>query len=190
MSGVVQPMRWSRRRWITTTAVLLVGQLALIFYFGERSHRLPRALRLRTSLHFALGEWSAQQLEQLSAVADPALFGLPSLEGFSGKAWLMFSQPDYKPNNWSNPPVWLSLNSAGLGIEFSSFVLSNTLPVLPLVGRWTPELPTAYIPVAPPPSPAASELRVEASGPPRQLAAKIELRSWPQEEVLSNSVVQ
>src|SRR5437899_2337264 len=135
MGAAVQPIPWSRRRWICTTAVLLAIQLALIFYFGERSHRLPRALRLRTALHFVLDDWSTEQLQQLSGVADPALFALPSQEGFSGKAWLTFGRPTYKASNWSNPPVWLSLNSARLGTEFAGFVNSNALPVLALVGR-------------------------------------------------------
>lgn len=191
MTGAaVQPTRWSRRRWITTTGALLAIQLALIFYFGERSHRLPRALRLRTSLHFAVDDWSAQQLEQLSGISEPALFALPSLEGFSGKAWLTFNQPQYKASNWSNPPVWLSLNSASLGTEFSTFVGTNPLPVLPVVGRWAPDFATASIPLPPPPALSASEVRVESSGTPRALSGKLDLRSWPQEEVLSNSVVQ
>src|SRR5256885_747952 len=135
--------------------MLLLAQLSLIFYFGERSRRLPRALRLRTSLHFAVDDWSAQQLQQLSAITDPALFALPSLEGFSGKAWLTFSQRDYKPSNWSNAPVWLSLNAAHLGTEFFAFAESNALPLVALVGKWMPELATTYIPVPPPAAPVA-----------------------------------
>src|SRR5204863_6402619 len=77
-----------------------------------------------------------------------------------------------------------------LGTEFSTIVGTNPLPVLPLVGRWAPGFATASIPLPPPPALSASELRIEGPGTPRALAAKIELRSWPQEEVLSNSVVQ
>jgi len=191
MTGpATEPIRWSRRRWIVTVGVLLAAQVALIFYFGERSHRLPRALRLRTALHFALDDWSTERLEQLSGIVDPALFALPSQEGFSGKAWLTFARPEYKASTWSNSPVWLSLNSARLGTEFAGFVQTNALPVLASIGSWTPDFATAYIPVPPAAAAAASQLRVDGSGFPRALAAKIELRSWPQEEVLSNSVVQ
>ncbi|HMC27772.1 MAG TPA: energy transducer TonB [Verrucomicrobiae bacterium] len=191
MTGLApQPIRWTRRRWITTCAVLLAVQVGLIFYFGERSHPLPRALRLRTALHFAVDEWSSQQLDQLSAISDPALFALPSLDGFSGKAWLTFQKPAYQLNNWSNPPVWLSLNAARLGADFSKLVQTNLLPVAGFTAKSAPDLTATYIPVPPPPSPVASELRVEGAEPARTLAAPLELRSWAQEEVLSNSVVQ
>src|SRR4051812_30433286 len=187
-----EPIRWTRRRWLTVFGVLLSLHVAPILYFGERPHLLPRAARSRTALHLAVDPWSAKQLAELPTLEDPALFALPSLRGFSGKAWLTFRKMEYPVIDWTEPPAYLALDPDGLGrtlpnVPATSFSAAATL------GGKPADLLTVQISVPPLPAPTSSELRIEGPVQNRRLLENIEVPSWPGAptgELLTNTVVQ
>jgi hypothetical protein len=126
----------------------------------------------------------------LPTVEDPALLALPSLQGFSGKAWLSFPAMDYPLSDWTEPPAFLALDVRRLGETFSSFVGSNGLPAVALTARPPPESPALQISVPPLPVPATSEFRLEGAIQSRRLLGNIEVPSWPHDDLLTNTVVQ
>jgi hypothetical protein len=164
--------------------------VGLIAYFGERQPLLSRAMRSKTSLWLAADPFSAAQVAALSAVDDPALLALPSLQGFSGKAWLSFPAIDYPLSDWTEPPPFLALDVSRLGETFSSFVGSNGLPDVALTAKPAPEIPGLQISVPPLPVPVGSEFRVEGALQSRRLLGSIEVPAWPHDELLTNTVVQ
>ena len=158
MAGALQRTRWSRRRWITTIAALLLAHLALLLYYGERSRRLPRAFRARTAVHLAIDPWSSKQLEEIATVGDPALFAVPSLHGFSAKAWLTFRPVDYHQSEPIEPPVYLALDVNRLGQTFLDSIPTSAIPVL-IRAEISSQSGSVPLPVPPLPVRIASELR-------------------------------
>lgn len=181
---------WPRRRWITTISALLAAQLALILYFGERPHLLPRAVRPKTTMYLAVDELSAGQIADLPTVTDPALFALPSLQGFSGKSWLTFREPDYTVKGWSEAPSYLALDIGRLGETFSRFVGTNSPFTFGLASRQPPEFGTMQISVPPLPINSSSELRLDGPIQRLRLLNPLDIPSWPSDDVLANTVVQ
>jgi TonB family protein len=184
-----EPVRWTRRRWLITTGVLLVAHLGAISYFGERPHLLPRASRSRTALHLAVDPWSVKQIADLPTIDDPSLFALPSLHGFSGKAWLTFPRFEYPVRSWTEPPAYLALDADALGQSFAGTGGSNVIPVTTLAGK-PAELLKIQISVPPLPVASASEFRIEGAAANRRLLEAMELPSWPSSDLLTNTVVQ
>ena len=187
--AAVQPVRWTRRRWLTTMAVLLAAHFGVVLYFGERSHRLPRALRSKTSMYLSVDPWSARQLSEFPMAGDPALFALPSLNGFSGKAWLTFREMDYPLNNWTSPPAYLTLDVSRLATP-SAADESNSLYSIPVAGRPLPDLVNAQLSVPPPPIATGSELFIEGDVVKRRLLEQVDVPSWAYADVLTNTLVQ
>lgn len=180
----LQPVRWSSRRWATTIGVLLFAHLALLFYFGERSHMLSRAIRSRTTLYLATDPLSQKQLGEL-AVSDPALLALPSTNGFSGKAWLTFRSPEFASGKWVAPPSYLTLEIESLGriTPVDTPALSPKLSV---------PFPQGVEQISAPPLPIAttSTLRLEGPLQGRQLLLGTNLPSWRHDDLVGNTVVQ
>jgi hypothetical protein len=186
----LEPVRWSRRRWVTTVTAILVGQIALVLYLAESPHDLTRAVRSRTALYLAADNWSAKQLADMPTLDDPTLFALPSIYGFSGKAWLRFPLLDYEMSHWTEPPPYLVLNPDQLGSTFSSFAATNEPPAVEFVAKPVADLLTLQLSIPPLNLRTASECRVEGSLKNRRLLDPPKLPSWPQEELLANTVVQ
>jgi hypothetical protein len=188
MTGqVLQPVRWSRRRWTVTIVSLLLAQLALVSYFGERSHLLPRAVRSRTALHLAFDPLSTKQLADLATV-DPALFALPSLNGFSANGWLRFHEPDYRPEKWTEAPIYLALDAAQLGRGIESDE-TNAAPWPVSATRMVPET-VEPISLPPLPAPGGSTVQVEDALKTRKLLNFPSLPAWQNDDLLTNTVVQ
>jgi len=185
-ASAVQSLPWSPRRWTITILSLFAFQLLLLLYFGERSHLLPRALRSHTALHLAVDSLSTRQLTEL-ATTDPAIFALPSLEGFSGSGWLTFHEPDYKPEKWTEPPLFFTLDPD----ELATF--AATLPATNLIrsGAGTRLLPPAVdlIPVPALPVAEGSALQLEGSLRERRLLKQPSLPAWQADDLLTNSTV-
>lgn len=185
-----EPLRWSLRRWICSVGTVIALQVGLVFFLGQREQPLPERPLFRTTIQLAVDERSGQPPGTLEGLEDPALLALPNLRGFSGPAWLQFTPPDYQPEEWSEPPHWLALEDGSLSSTFSHFLATNTLspPLvadkpLPPLPRFEPNFPNE-------PVPEQSSLRVEGELAARPLLARLELKSWPNGEMLSNSVVQ
>jgi hypothetical protein len=189
-AAALEPVRWSRRRWIYTVAALFLAQAALVFYLGRRESIPPQRRPFSTVVYLVADAWSSNQLAQLPDLNDPLLLALPNLNGFSGPAWLKFAPLDYRTDGWTEPPRWLPLEEHALGQTFSQFVSTNRVPPpliadkpLPPLLRYEPNFPSD-------PLPQKSRLRLEGDLANRPLLAPLEIKSWPYSDILSNTTVE
>jgi hypothetical protein len=187
-ASAVEPVRWSRRRWTTTIATLLLIQIALVVHLGDRPHELTPTVRSRTRLYLAVDDWSAKQIAELPTLDDPTLFALPSMHGFSGKAWLTFPLLDYQMTGWSEPPSYLALNPDQLG-KVSSAATNEPAPFQSL-GKPAADLFALQLTIPLVNVRAASGLHIEGGLQNRRLLDQFHLPSWPSEDLLTNTVVQ
>ena len=187
-TATLEPVRWSRRRWMYAVAGVFLLQAGLVFLLGPRPRHLPEPPIFRTAIQMLTDP--KVQLNSLPGMDDPTLFALPSLQGFSGPAWLTFPSLEYRPAEWVEPPHWLPLDNNALSSTFSQFVRTNLIsppliadkPLPPLL-RYEPNFPNE-------PLPAQSRLRLEGDLATRPLLAPLELQSWANSEILSNTTVQ
>jgi len=188
-SATLEPVRWTRRRWLYAVAAVFLLQAGLVFLLGPRPQRLPEPPIFRTAIRMLTDP--AVQLDSMAGgMEDPALLALPSLRGFSGPAWLTFPPLEYQPAEWVEPPHWLPLDSNGLSSTFSRFVATNRISPPLIADKPLPPLPR-YEPNFPnEPLPTQSRLRIEGDLARRPLLAPIEPPSWPHTEMLSNTTIQ
>lgn len=190
MNGLaLEPVRWSRRRWLYTVAALVFVQTGFILFIGERIRPGPSRPAFSTTVHLVLDDGSRQHLDDLPGVSDPTLLALPSLRGFSGAAWMQFSTPDFRPPDWTNAPHWLPLDASSLGHAFEQFVATNQPPPIQLASKPLPP-PRAEPNFPNEPLPQFSRLRIEGELMNRRLLKPLELRSWEYTDMLSNTTVQ
>lgn len=180
--------RWPRRRWIYAVTGVLALQAALVFAFGKRGQRPPDRPIFRTSIVLLTN--GGASATWLSGLDDPALLALPTLDGFSGSAWMKYAPLEYEPAEWSEPPHWLGLDPRRLGATFATFVQSNAAHPQLIVDKPLP-LPRDFT-LNYPNEPVAQEsrLRIEGELASRRLVKPILLKSWPYPDMLSNSVVE
>lgn len=190
MQTVVQtnePERWSGRRWIYAAAGVFLLQVLTIFYLGERSQPAREQRPFRTQIFLAGDALSAQRWERSPGVTDPTLFALPSVHGFSGKAWLNFPPVRYEPTNWTERPQWLGIDTESLGQDLVRFVATNNARSLHAPPR-SLSAPSGWDIYVPPQRVVTrSTLRVEQD---RELLSSFELPSWSYHEILTNTVVR
>jgi hypothetical protein len=171
-------VRWSPRRWGYAVAASLVIQLALLFYLGERPKRPPPRERFGASIDLAADPWAAEQLGQLPTLRDPALFALPSRQGFSGRAWLTFAALEHRAAEWAELPAWLELETPQLMRAFYEQVATNTPGPLLVADKPLPRLGWAGTPVPAVPLRDRSECQTEGGLAGRPFLTPLELPSW------------
>lgn len=182
--------RWTWRHWGYVIGGVLVLQTGLLLYLGQRDQVSPVRPTFRTAVHFVTDGWLSEQLARLPGVTDPTLLALPAQSSFSGAAWMREAPLGYRPEPWSEPARWLSLDGRALGGGFAQLVATNLLtpptiadkPALPML-RYEPTFPSD-------PLPTQSTLRIEGELASRPLFRPVELPAWAHYELLSNSVVQ
>ena len=172
------------RRWGGMIALILGGQLGLIFWLGSTEPIRPRPATAALNLHIA-GQASAE----LQALNDPTLFILPHPQGFSGPVWLRIQGPVFRSFEWSAPDNQLVLPLAELGAAFNPVVEKSDFTGLQLPAQPEPAL------THPDPPPLAvsadqSVLELEGGLAQRRLLTPLELKSWSHPDILANSVVQ
>lgn len=189
-SAVIEPVRWSRRRWIYAVGGMFLLQAALIYFLAQPAQRPPERPIFRTSIQLATADEAFSKIAGLPGLEDPTLLALPSLAGFSGAAWLKFPTLDYQTAEWVEPPHWLPLDTQSLAITFSQFITTNVIaPVLiadkplPPLQRYEPNFPNE-------PLPTQSVARIQGELSRRKLLTPVELQSWAASEILSNTIVQ
>lgn len=181
---------WSRRHWICAVAGVAVLQVVLIYFLAQPEQRLPERPIFRTFIQLAADDAAIRSIASLPGLGDPALLALPSLQGFSGAAWLKYSTLDYKPAEWTEPPHWLPLDTQSLAGIFTQYITTNVITPLLIADKPLPPL-QRYEPNFPPePPPAQSLARIEGELSGRKLFSAVELKSWASTEILSNTVVQ
>lgn len=177
------PPRWPLRRWALALLIVFGGQVGLIFLLGEHS---PAPARTRgPAPAFRLVSPAASDFLTL---VDPTLFALPHRQGFSGKAWLHpFSQklPSF---DLSESPEWLPLPVSEFGRSFDQFMETNQAGAVQPLALAESELlvpEIASLPILP----KESTLRLEGGLAKRRLSKPIPLKSWPHENLLTNTVI-
>lgn len=181
---------WSRRHWVYAVAGVTLLQATLIYFLAQPEKRPPERPIFRTSIQLVADDDALRRIASLPGLDDSTLLALPSLQGFSGAAWLKFATLDYKPAEWVEPPHWLPLETQSLSGTFSQYVTTNVIMPLLIADKPLPPL-QRYEPNFPPePLPTQSLVRVEGELAGRKLLSNVELKSWMSSEILSNTVVQ
>jgi len=182
IQDVAEPQRWPPGRWYTLIAIVLAAQFVLILWLGK-----PRPVVLHPPADLApLLQLAGPGASQTLAFNDPTLFALPHPESFSGPAWLTIPLQEFRR---TEPPRFLELAQGALGIEFEGFMATNQLEGLPAITQ--PEL-ALKLPVVEETAtlPQSSRLRLTGALAGRRLLVSPELPSWPNAEILTDTVVQ
>lgn len=180
----VEPRSWSRPRWWSMLAIVLCGQLGLIFWLGARGPvTAARAARVPT-LRLA-----GPAFDELVGLTDPTLFALPHQEGFAGPAWLTVHKIAAEPFVWSEPSRWLMLQVEELGATFRTYIATNEFNPPQALSGLTPESAFATQ-AASLDLPQQSVLHLTGDLAALPLVSALRLTSWTNSEILTNSVVQ
>jgi hypothetical protein len=130
-----------------------------------------------------------EQLAAFSELSDPAVFALPSPEGFSRAGWLTYKLLSDEFAETPEEPKWLQVDTEGLGRNLSDFLATNATPPIRIADESMPEL------VGLQPRPSAemefpqSELRIGGGLAQRKLMTPLTPPAWPHTDILTNSVV-
>ena len=182
--------RWSPRRWVGVTVVILAVQLAFIFWLGDR-----QAVRSRKPIAAPAFRLTDGTQSEWLALVDPTLFALPHARVFSGPAWLETARLHSRPFEWNENPRWLALPVQLLGASFAQLVATN--PSLEWQAIEIPE-PQLLLPeIHHLPLLSGSTLRLEGGLAQRRLLSQPQLPSWPPRplnptdtDILGNTVLQ
>jgi hypothetical protein len=183
-SASVEPRPWSLRRWGGMVVLVFLVQLGLIFWLGTRTPILPRPAAAALTLHLA-----APASAELQALYDPTLFTLPHAEGFSGQAWQRVRRPEFRSFEWSAPPNRLPRAVDQIGAVFTRLVETSFIDTLrqPAQSEPNPTLPNL------PPLALLQDqsvLQLEDGLAQRRLLAPLQLKSWSNPDILTDTVVQ
>jgi TonB family protein len=183
-SASVEPRPWSPRRWGGMFVLIFLVQLGLIFWLGTRKPVLSRPATAALTLHFA-----ARASAELQALYDPTLFTLPHAEGFSGSIWQRVARPEIRSFEWSAPPNRLPRAVDQIGAVFTRLVETDYLDTLQQPAQAEPDPTLPHLP------PLAllkdqSVLQLEDGLAQRRLLTPIQLKSWSNPDILTDSVVR
>jgi hypothetical protein len=178
------PGRWPRRKWLGGVALMCGLQVGLLFWLGDAKPKPLKRPGLASILRLAGGGAG-----ELLALMDPTLFALPHRQNFSGPGWLLVQPQPFEPYLWTNPPGWLELAVTELGEPFQRFIATNVFDASRILPESQPELTwptvtrTQFLP-------AHSTFRLADDLARRRILGSLELPSWPNAELLTNSVVR
>ena len=175
--------RWPRHRWWLLIAVVFAAHVALIFAFGDRRAIVAREPGPAPELRLGMGS------SELLTLQDPTLFALPHPKGFSAAAWRQSSKIEFPAFRWTEPPRWLALPAEQLGGLLLRLVLTNTFARIEFEALPPPQLALPGVPLETRPA-VLSALRVTGDLASRRLLSRVQLPSWPNADLLTNTVVQ
>ena len=189
-ASATAPKRRTARRWIFLTILCLAIHIGLIWFLEAPSARLRSVAKPAPTIQLLADPLLSEQLTCLPEVSDPASFALPTLQGFSGFAWLTFKalQPEFSPS--ITPAQWLELKEDDLANVFERLFPTNPVTTLQIADLPLPSLVGTVPQVTSEISMPPSSLRAEGVLAGRLLAANASLPPWPFTEVLSNTVLQ
>jgi hypothetical protein len=182
MTAPASSRSWPLRRWLAFIAVILLGQLACIYWLNGKRLIAPQAASVVPHAYVP-----ADRRAELPEVSSPTLFVFANRRGFSGPAWLNIPSQRFDSPPWSEPPRPLALSADKLGGELAEFGRTNAAGTFEL----TP-------PPAPPPDfaftddyagAAQSTLTLEGGLANRPLMSQFKLSSQPASDILTNSEV-
>jgi len=170
--------------------VVLLAHLALVFWLGERPKPVGVVAVPEALLKVVVDPPSVQKLLRSPLLSDPALFALPSSEGFSGGAWLQSPANPPPRVEWSPSPQWLPLDTNELGAFFSLFVATNKHSGSVMDDRLIPRATTADILLLNDPLMTQTVVRIEGPLAGRTLVAPIMAPNPAYADVLPDTIVQ
>ncbi|MBI1840471.1 MAG: hypothetical protein HYR88_06410 [Verrucomicrobia bacterium] len=174
------------RRWWVAALVLAMAQAAFLHWGIQQvpSMRTPAGSPSRFFIAPELGNETGRGWDP---AFSPTLFALPSLEGFSGDAWMKYSRPVSAESIPEEPPFMLAMPSDGLGASLAGFVAS----VRPAPMR-VADLPVAWIDSFPTPAavPALSRMTIEGPAARRLISSATDLPLWSAPDLLVATEVQ
>ena len=165
--------------------LLLVAQVGLISWLGDRSPAVPRAVVTSPAVVLATdlsSEWLAWH--------DPTLFAWANRYGFSGAAWSKIPHVSFQLKDWTEPPRWLPLPVADLGNTLQRFMKTNSAPPVQVADKLESRFKLLEPPLPMTSMATRSSLRVTGELAGRRLLSEIELPSRPHTDLLASSVVQ
>lgn len=183
-SAPAESRPWSCRRWWGMVALVLIVQLALIFWLGDTPLIRRRAAAQTLTLRLA-----GSDSDELLALRDPTLFVLPHPERHSAPAWLKAPAPESRSIAWPEPAQPPLLAAGQPGVAFNRIVATNHPLSLPPLAKPRPQ-PTLPEPLSRPMAASQSAVRLEGALAQRRLISPISLRSWTSRDILATSVVQ
>ena len=124
-SPTVPPASISKGRFWILVGGICVLQAGLVLLFGERYHKAPAGIAQPARFGLADAPMDGDRMFKTFFAIDPTVFPLPGSNGFSERAWLSMPAPSYDVTNQTEPPAWLALNTAHLGIDFPSLHTSK-----------------------------------------------------------------
>ena len=182
----VEPRPWPRRRWWGMVVLVFVVQLGLIFWLGDRTPIRPRPAAAALTLQLATAGIRRTAGAQRSHAVRPAA---PAGVFRAGCGWVCHdrnSAPSIGPEPTALTFPWLLTGSAPSSTAWSKRTDLH-LPQLPAQPEPAPTLPDL-----PPLAAVAGPIGPATGGWPGPAAAvtPLQLRSWPNPDLLTNSVVQ
>jgi hypothetical protein len=172
---------WPLRRWLAFIVVILLGQLACIFWLNGNRFIAAQAVPFEPRIYVP-----ADPRAELPDVSSPTLFVFANRRGFSGPAWLQIPSQQFGLPPWSEAPRPLALAAGKLGGELEEFVRTNAAGSFELT---PPAPPPDFVFADDDPGAMESALTLEGGLAKRQLRSQFNLASQPAGDLLTNSEV-
>jgi hypothetical protein len=180
---------WPWRRLYGFILVCFAAQLLFILLFGERPVTPLKPPAFNTGIHLVSDPWSMEQLAAFSELSDPAVFALPSRDGFSRGGWLTYKPVPDEFAEAPDEPKWLQLDPDTLGRDLARYIATNAPRPIRIGDESMPQIAGLQPRTSAELEFPKSELRIAGALGRRKLLAPAELPSWPHTDVLTNSVV-
>jgi len=181
-------LSWSRGRWWVAVLFVTVVQAGLIFGLSDRKPIVPRPPGFFTTFHLVAEAPSGSAIGEWLSLEDPTLLALPDPRGFSGSAWMIAPRLRHQSQDWTEPPRWLGLPVAGLGVTFAEFIRTNSLGPRLLADKPPPSL--SEVALSPLALPATSTIRLEGDLAGREVLTSLEVPPISHTDILTDTVVQ
>jgi TonB family protein len=178
------------QRWLLLLLICLGVHIGLIWFLQEPTRRSRGDAGPAFEMQLIADPWLSEQLTAAPDIFDPASFALPSLEGFSGSAWLSFRplQPGFSTS--LSEPSWLELKEDDLANVFDRLFPTNRITTLQIADVPLPPLIGTVPQVTRELSAPASSVRAEGPLAGRLLADAATLPPQANTDVLTNTTVQ
>lgn len=183
-----EPAVWSRGRVWSAVFLVIVAQLAVIFWSSERRSAVTRQPGTTTSFSLVADARAGTPLAELLDLDDPTLFALPHARGFSGGAWMKAPTFRHRSEDWTEPPRFFALPVDELGTAFAEFVDTNVVGATVLSDKPAPRL--SEVVASPVPLPTRSAIRLADGLAGRAIASAPDVPAIRHTDILAATVVE
>src|SRR5436190_8813475 len=128
------------RRWGLLVLVCVAVHVGLLKWLEESPARPSEPASFGSSIHLVDDSWAAERLSNLPGMHDPAVFALPSVNGFSRAGWLSFRPLQHEFSDTQIAPQWLEVPVQELGNVFKDFFATNSVAPMRIADEALPPL--------------------------------------------------